>query len=239
MRERWLEAVAKAFPDGHAPGFPGYPLLGEELADSDLGAAASERPRWRLRLALREVFEEAAMLALVEDVDELRWCGAEDAVLSWPGPELYGASASPEGWTLERQESVTHGRLPGIRLSWRKGEVQRTEDCLGLDGQVLRNLAQLRTLRATLPQVDRWVVSSSVSAAGETEGLISDTLAYWTGALAGVDVLEVEQQPGEDFETLWARLSICRLLRWEADLAQPGDACDGAGMFSALSLVSA
>lgn len=233
MRERWLEVVGKSFPDGHAPGFSGYPLLGDERQEP----ARVEGSRWALRLALREVFDPAAFAALLEDVQELHWCGEAGVDLPTPpGCEVYSRESSGSGWELLSQDAAERGQLGVLRRSWRKGPQTVTEECVSLDGQVLRNLALLRSFRETLSGVDRWVVRSSVSAGGETEGLINDTLAYWTGAVGGVDVLEVEQQPGEDFETLWARLSICRLLRWEADLARPGDVGAGAGIFSDLGL---
>ena len=232
MREQWLEAVGKAFPEGHAAGFPGYPLLGDEIPGVD---SASKVSRWALRLTLLEPFEPAVLAALTEDVQEVRLrAGAQSMASSIHGPELFMDEQGQSCWALAEQESVIRGTLSGQRRTWRREDQSRLEESLLLDGQVLRNLARLRSLPGSHPDVDRWVVCSATSADGETEGLIADTLAYWSGAVAGVDVLEVEQQPGESFETLWARLSICRLLRWEAELGHPGDACDGAGVFPAL-----
>lgn len=235
MRERWLEAINKAFPEGHAAGFPGYPLLGDEISQSEASFA-----RWKLRLTLVEPFEDAILAALTEDVQEVRLrAAALSLASSINGPELFSDEQGRDCWTLAEHECVSRGPLSGERRTWRCAEQTRLEECLKVDGQVLRNLADLRRLRAGSPDVDRWVVRSATSGAGETEGLIADTLAYWTGAVAGADVLEVEQQPGESFETLWARLSICRLLRWEAELAQPGDACAGAGLFSTMNCAQA
>ena len=235
MRGQWLEAINKAFPEGHAAGFPGYPLLGDEVSQSEAAFA-----RWELRLTLVEPFEDAILAALTEDVQEVRLRAAAQALAPSfmgpepDGPELFLDQEVQGCWTLAECKTVSRGPLSGERRTWRCAEQTRLEECLKVDGQVLRNLADLRRLKASSPDVDRWVVRSAASGVGETEELIAETLAYWTGAVAGADVLEVEQQPGESFETLWARLSICRLLRWEAELAQPGDACAGAGLFSTM-----
>ncbi len=233
MKERWLEAVGKAFPEGHAPGFQGYPLLGSELSDSP----PLPRPAWALRLTLREVFEPDTLAALLEDVQEVRLIGnAASMAASIESRELYAQEAGEKGWSLRSEVEASWGPLSGQRRVWARADVTRTEVSLVADGLVLRNLALLRALPGREPDTDRWLLRSAVSADGQTEGLIADTLAYWTGAVAGVEALEVEQQSEESFDTLWARLNICRLLRWEAELGHPGDAGAGSGLLHELSL---
>ncbi len=227
--DAWKAAVGKAFPEGHAPGFPGYPLLGGELAQEMAGNPAP----WRLRLTLRTAFEADQLEALLEDVEEVHLLDAAGALAPTVGSrELYGEGGS---WTVRSAEETALGPLSGEKVFWTGPAGDRLEQTVVADGMVLRNLALLRTARTEQPDVSRWLVSSAVSAEGETEGLIADTLAYWTGAVGGADVLEVAQRPGEAFETIWARVNICRLLRWEAALGQPGDALAGAGLFQSLS----
>lgn len=228
MKDAWLEAVGKAFPSGHA--VEGYPLLGGELSGT---AAEVPLAPWRLRLSLCSAFEADQLAALLEDVEEVHLHdGAATLAESVGERELFGPSGA---WTVVRREEAPLGPLPGEVVVWGGSAGERRERTAVADGMLLKNLALLRAARTEFPEVDRWVVASAVSAQGETEGLIADTLAYWTGAVAGVEVLEVAQRPGEGFETLWARLNICRLLRWEAHLAAPGDALSGAGLFDELA----
>lgn len=243
MKAAWLQAVEKAFPQGHAPRFPGYPLLGSELS-GDPSLTADSSP-WRLRVALVEPLDSDQCAALLEDVEELRLSG------ELVGADVKGALAKGElssdklelyceqetgapAWRLLERHTVAVGPWAAERSVWAREGKSVVEQSLVLDSMVLKNLAALRAAMEKAPEVDRWVVSSSVSASQETEALIADTVAYLTGAVAGATVLEVIQQPGERFETVWARLNICRLLRWEAELGQPGDALTGAGLFAEL-----
>lgn len=232
MRDAWKAAVEKAFPAGHAAGFPGYPLLGGELAERP----GESRAPWRLRLTLRAAFEPDQLMALLEDVEEVCLLDEAASLRSQIGEkELYGEGGA---WTLRERHESSLGPLSGERSIWTGPGGERVEQTVFADGMLLRNLALLRSAPRLEPEVSRWLVSSAVSADGETEGLIADTLAYWTGAVGGADVLEVAQRPGEGFETLWARLNICRLLRWEAALGQPGDPLAGAGLFHDLSALA-
>jgi hypothetical protein len=188
-------------------------------------------------LALCETFQPDLLAALIEDVQEIRLLAAGGAMKGEvSGLDLFLEGEPSSGaWSLLSQEDVTVGAWSGRRVTWGQGEQTLVEQTLLVDSMVLKNLALLGNLSKQHPEVDRWVVASAASCDGQAESLIADTLAYWSGAVAGVNVLEVEQQPGEGFDTLWARLGICRLLRWEADLAQPGDALSGAGLFVELA----
>jgi hypothetical protein len=240
MKEAWLEAVRKAFPQGEAR--PAYPLLGEEL---------SEQPRpsqpWRLRLTLCHAFDEDQLRALSEDVEEVRLLGAASAhQQQLASRELFleedqnGSAPPVNSWALVQREATTLGALTAQRDSWQSGSHHRLEQTVWLDGALLRNLALLRQAPISMGEVDRWVVTPSPPPPEQAfeDRLIAETLAYWTGAVAGVQVLEVIQRPQEGFEALWTRLNICRLLRWEAGLADGGDACAGAGLFSQLATLS-
>lgn len=229
MKERWRASVAKAFPQGCLEGFPGYPLLGQELAAAE---SRGGKP-WKLRLALVTPFAPDLLEALLEDVEEIRLGGSAEVPGLRGGREVYDErSAGPSVWTLGERDELRDGLLAVRRTTWRYLEQTRVEHEVAPDGWILRNLAWLRSR----PEGERWVVSSSRGAKGEAEELIADTLAYWTGAVAGVDVLEVAQQPGEGFESLWNRLCAVRILRHEADLAAPEDALAGAGFFTSCSV---
>lgn len=225
MKERWEAAVAKLFPQGAPEGFPGYPLLGPENPQAEARAVSP----WRLRLSLLSKFSSQQLEALLDDVEEVVLGPEFDG---WDVPERLDCyrlgDGQGAGWRLEESEDFQDGPLPVRRDCWRDGARTRFESRVTLDGQILRNLSWL----ASRPPAERWVVSSSRSASGEAEELVADTLAYWTGAVAGVAVLEVAEQPDEGFESLWNRLSALRLLRHEADLARPGDPLAGAGFFT-------
>lgn len=234
MKEAWLEAVAKAFPEGYAR--PGYPLLGSEQTE----ARVRETQPWRLRLSLCEPLAADELNALREDVEEIRLSGAALSLQDhFPDCEVFrdDAQSHDSAWSLRHQEPAALGSLAGWELAWSKGARSRLEQTVLVDGALLKNLALLRDAQATRPEVERWVVGPAPTPTGEglEEALIAETLAYWTGAVAGAQVLEVAQRPGEPFASLWPRLNICRLLRWEAELSHGGDACAGAGIFGELA----
>lgn len=234
MKATWLETVKKTFPDVHASGFPAYPLLGSELSSEE--ARVVPKP-WKLRLALCEEIESDLWEGLLEDVQELRLsfdAGIDERLLV--GIDVYREDGAGSGdWMLVRRETSEIPHWPSEQAVWRREESTLLEHSITLDGMFLRNLSLLRNTIDEHPEVDRWVAHSAVSASGETEGLIADTIAYWAAAVGGAQVLEIRQQPGESFDTLWARLNICRLLRWESDLGEPGDALTGAGFFTELA----
>lgn len=233
MKERWAEAVQKSFPEGHAPGFAGYPLLGEELPDE----AVRPADPWKLRLSLCQECSSDQLEGLLDDVQQVHLTKAALSLAGSPllaQVELFLEQGEGPGWTLGERLDINLGPLSSERLTWRKGGQSLIEQVVMVDKALLRNLAWLRSLPGEHPEVARWVVRSNRSAGGEAEGLIGDTLAYLAGAVGGAGVLEVAQQPGESFDTLWPRLNIPRLLRWEAGLGAPGDALAGAGVFAAL-----
>jgi hypothetical protein len=232
VREAWEQTVAAAFPQRHAPGYAGYPLLGPERPEAEPRSLS----RWQLRLALRDDLPALDLAALLEDVDQVRLSRPPAPGMALGDREVFLEQGPGDpAWSLLSRESAALGPLPGERLHWQRAERTSIEQVVLADGQILRNLALLRAAAEQHPEVDRWVVRSSLSAASEAEGLIGDTLAYWTAAVAGVHVLEVEQQPAEPFATLWSRLNVPRLLRWESELGEPGDALCGAGLFDSLA----
>ncbi len=228
MKERWQASVSKSFPQGYLEGFSGYPLLGEESSAETRGNKS-----WKLRLALVTPFSPELLQALTEDVEEIRLGGTAEVSGLRDDLEIYDERTALTGvWTLGEREEILEGPFSVRRTTWRENQRSLVEHEVAPDGRILGNLAWLRSR----PEGERWVVSSNRSAKGEAEELIADTLAYWTGAVAGVDVLEIAQQPDEGFESLWNRLCVVRLLRHEADLAAPEDALAGAGFFARCSV---
>lgn len=255
QEQAWGDLVAKTSagvrPEGYAAPVPGmtshYPLLGAELPTRSGEESKVVKP-WRIRLRLCKMVSPEEFVALAEDVEEiglspeLKLAGfplqaAEEArifvesVVADPERALV---ADGRLWTLVDEESVSHGPFAMWDRRWRQGADERVERVVEPDGLLLRNLSLLEQMRDTHLSVDSWVVRSNVSAGGTADGLIADTLAYWSGAVAGVDVLEVAQQAEEEFSSLWARLNILRVFRWEAGLAVVPDATSGAGVFSSL-----
>lgn len=230
-RDDWKAVVAKTFPEGHAEGFAGYPLLGEEQSGETVGTPGEP---WQLRLSLNSSFSAEELEALLEGVEQV--CLRSEALAHRAQVnerELYLEDAvNEEAWSADIRAEFSGQPLPQRQTVWKKSELERTEVEIQPDGQILRNLAIVREHR----QAGYVTVSSSQSAGGEAEALIGDVLAYWCGAVGGAHVLEVSQQPGEEFESLWNRLCAVRLLRYEADLAHPEDPLAGAGFFSALAL---
>ena len=227
----WKALVAKTFPQGHAEGFAGYPLLGEELP-ADLNRVPGEP--WQLRLTLNSSFSAQELAGLLEDVEQICLCSEALSLRGQVGrAELYlEADESEDAWSTDVRGEFSGEPLQQRQTVWRKADFERTEVELRPDGQILRNLALVQEQR----QEGYVVVSSSQSAGGEAEALIGDVLAYWCGAVGGAHVLEVSQQPGEKFESLWNRLCAVRLLRYEADLAYPEEPLAGAGFFTALAV---
>lgn len=187
-----------------------YPLLAEAVSGSAHGVAD-----WKLRLALCQEFEESRMGALSEDVDQLLWVGEGD------GP-------SPEFLDLAKEEPAELSFLP----CWTRQVGRDPELAVVLDLQVLRNTAELRRLKRTNPSLA--VVGPTRPPGQETESLVEDTLVYLTGILAGATVLEVRQAPGETWESLWSRLNILRILKWESGLQGLPSVCEGSGFFAEL-----
>ena len=223
-REDWEAVVAQKFPEGHAAGFPGYPLLGDELSSES--ASPSQEP-WRLRLSLSSEFSEVELQALLEGVEEVCLCSQAVELQTQVGEaELFLEGVESENaWSTEQR-----GRDESGTTIWRRGERERVEMEISPGSQILTEVAHVRKRRGE----GHLVVTSHQSAGGEAEALISDVLAYWCGAVGGAQVLEVAQQPGEGFESLWNRLCAVRLLRYEADLGCPQEPLAGAGFFSAL-----
>ncbi len=222
-----------------------YPLLGLELPGSFETSKVSKP--WRIRLRLCETVSPEEFVALTEGVEELGF----SPELSLDGFQLQDGVAQvfieSEGlgsqradsldgrvWSLADEAQIPHEPFKMWERQWKQGPRQQLERVVEPDGLILRNLSLLARLRSAHLDVDSWVVRSSASADGTADGLIADTLAYWSGAVAGVDVLEVAQQPEEDFASLWARLNVLRVLRWEAGLAAVPQATDGSGLFQNL-----
>ena len=119
MKERWRASVAKAFPQGYLEGFPGYPLLGEELAAAE---ARGGKP-WKLRLALVTSFPPELLEALLEDVEETR----EEA----ERPPLRGRLEDDRGERLAVRRLLRDEEegLPGRRRPERPGPLSEQRGC--------------------------------------------------------------------------------------------------------------
>lgn len=205
-----LEQVEKPVPGCDAR----YPLLGQNGSTQ-----LDEKTRaWKLRLALRTPFPAQELKALVEEVDQLLWLGEG---------ELNTDSADLVRLLKESPEDEAGARLRSVEL---KGE-SFDEKVYHPDLQLLKNIACLNLERGSVSMV---VAAREPSTDAQTESLIEQTLSFLAGILAGVDVLEVRQGPREGFDSLWPRLNILRLLKWEAGLNELPPICDGAGFFEEL-----
>lgn len=103
-----------------------------------------------------------------------------------------------------------------------------------VDLQVLRNIAEIRRLKAARPDILRWTLVCEGKAGDDPEVLVGETLRQLTGVLAGCDTLEIVQGVGEPFNGLWSRVNVARLMASEGELGQAPDALSGSGFFAEL-----
>lgn len=249
LSELWKHEVAKLLPEGHAPRFPSYPLLGVEVPFAKEQDSHKARP-WKARLVLCQPCPHDDLIAFLEDTDEVLLQGQAvelgkslpDHVVCYLGEGgKVGLSFARSVWNLSEQEPLILEGSPTLdarRRLWVCGSESRREECWVLDERLLNNISLIAERVARQGRDGDVVASSPVFQASDGESMIRQTLAYLAGVIGGAQVLEVAQHEGESWESLWLRMNILRLLRWEAGLSSSGYACRGAGCFQELGLGS-
>lgn len=108
------------------------------------------------------------------------------------------------------------------------------EALVRVDLNILKNIAEIRRLKALHTEFDSWVLLSEGTAQDDPEQLVGETLRQLTGLLAGCEILEIHRAPGESFQSVWGRLNVSRLLALESALQELSDPIAGAGFFAQL-----
>ncbi|HIB66320.1 MAG TPA: hypothetical protein EYO33_14695 [Phycisphaerales bacterium] len=166
-----------------------------------------------------------------------------------------GESLSQKTWKVRvvLRESLDEERLTALSegvaqvlVAPSSGETESLKSCLRVrkegsearieaDLQMLRNMAEIQRLQTAHPEVATWVLVTNGSPENDPETLVGETLKQLTGVLAGCQVIEIVQAPGESFSSLWHRVNVSRLLSHESELGDFPDPLAGAGLFSALA----
>ena len=121
--------------------------------------------------------------------------------------------------------------LPSSLSVRRAGGEARVE----ADLQMLRNVAEIRRLQTSHPDITTWVLVTNGAGEEDPETLVGETLRQLTGVLSGCQVIEIVQAAEESFSSVWHRVNVSRLLAHESELGQFPDPLAGAGLFAALS----
>lgn len=116
-------------------------------------------------------------------------------------------------------------------------KVTRFEDTaeIQVDLLLLRNLAEIRRLKAAHPDVREWTLVSEGERDDDPERLVGETLRQVTGVVGGCRVIEIRQGEKESLHGVWERVCVAKLLATEADLFTLPDVLAGAGFFSTLA----
>ena len=127
-------------------------------------------------------------------------------------------------------ESVSEESLESAVRATRVGDEGRVR----VDLSLLRNVAEIRKLRADYPDLKEWVLVTEESVDSDPEKLVGETIRILTGLLGGCGVLEIRAGEGEPFSSVWSRHNVARLLAHEAQLGEFPDPVAGAGLFREL-----
>ena len=127
-------------------------------------------------------------------------------------------------------ESVSEEPLQSGIEATRVGDEGRVR----VDLSLLRNVAEIRKLRADHPDVKKWVLVTEESVESEPEKLVGETIRVLTGLLGGCGILEIRAAAGEPFSSVWSRHNVARLLAHESQLSEFPDPLAGAGLFREL-----
>lgn len=127
-------------------------------------------------------------------------------------------------------ESVSEMPLESAIEATRVGDEGRVR----VDLSLLRNVAEIRKLRADHPGVEKWVLVTEESVESDPEKLVGETIRVLTGLLGGCGILEIRAGAGEPFSSVWSRHSVARLLAHESQLSEFPDPLAGAGLFREL-----
>ena len=213
-----------------------YPLIGSE---QDLTVSPDAGGGWALSLGLHSLPSPDTAAPLLEGIDEVVFnedVPIGDGDLPELGRigirgEVPQANLALSCW----QVSVSPTDVPGIDAeleTWSLGQVSKRVVVLRPDSQILKNTALIRQLRESRPELDGIVVETVGHADSDPELLIHQTIQLMSGVLGGVKALRVTQSKGEPFSSLWSRLNIARLLKWEAQMGESSHSTRGAGLFS-------
>ena len=178
-----------------------YPLLGRAISAT---SAPMEPPDWGVRISLLEAFDEHKMLALNENVTELKF--------GEPSP-------------LAKKSSLS---------TFLDATLVDKEAFVGVDLNLLRNIAEIRRLQQEHPEVEYWTLFTTGATGEDPERLIGETIRQLTAVLSGCHTIELRQAKGESFQSLWGRLNVSRLMAEESGLAEKSDFVSGAGFFHEL-----
>ena len=127
-------------------------------------------------------------------------------------------------------ESVSEEPLNSAIEATRVGDEGRVR----VDLSLLRNVAEIRKLRADHPDLKKWALVTEESVESDPEKLVGETIRVLTGLLGGCGVLEIRVQKGEPFSSVWSRHNVARLLAHESQMSQFPDPLAGAGLFREL-----
>ena len=103
-----------------------------------------------------------------------------------------------------------------------------------VDLSLLKNVAEIRRLRAAHPQIETWVLVTEESVESDPEKLVGETIRVLTGVLGGCSLLEIRRAVDEPFSSIWSRNNVARLLAHESQLQELPDPVAGAGLFQEL-----
>lgn len=134
--------------------------------------------------------------------------------------EVLDATAVPAGG--EPLKSV-------LEVNARQGQARVVADLA-----LLRNVAEIRRLRAQHAHIDTWILMSEGQPGDDPEVLVGETLKQLAGVLGGCHIVEIRQGEGESFNALWGRLNVARLMATEGELDGIPDPVSGSGLFTEL-----
>lgn len=200
--------------------------------------------------------DREAWLKKAGDVAESPVPGAESATYPLLGEELaeQAASSQPvwkvrvvvrQDFSPELREALSQGvdevldaaAVPAggealksvLEVKVRQGQARVVADLA-----LLRNVAEIRRLRARYSDIDTWILMSEGQSGDDPEVLVGETLKQLAGVLGGCHIVEIRQGEGESFNALWGRLNVARLMATEGELDGIPDPVSGSGLFAEL-----
>lgn len=165
---------------------------------------------------------------LVPEVDRLTW--STRIVLSEAFSDEQMEALRDSTTEVRLDGSVSEEPLESAVRASRVGGEGR----IRVDLSLLRNVAEIRKLRANHPDIKEWVLVTEESVESEPERLVGETIQVLTGLLGGCGTLEIRAQAGEPFSSVWSRQNVARLLAHESRLGEFPDPIAGAGLFREL-----
>lgn len=214
-----------------------YPLVGIELGGA---VELQTHSPWQMSLHLLETPSPEHFTALSEGLDEVLF-GNLPTTLELASVPRVGILNREDPKNIEVQawqvSSTTLGDsgLEAKLETWTLGERTERVAVLKTNLEILKNIALVEQFRKTHPDIDRVVVETATNVDSDPELLVHQTVAFMGGVLGGAHLLRVSQVEGEPLNSVWSRLNILRLLRWEAQLGSFPSCTEGAGLFAELN----